>query len=145
MQKTEHHNKRFAILIYQSFSIDVLALQRSLIILVGLTMACFSEKMMIFYNCIKNLEWHLTCSNDMQSKDLQLMQINFFLFFLFLVYQRSKRIFHQPQEFTMSVQFDFKKFQHRNNIVINVYKSFGEPGLSQAGWLGGFRLCPPQY
>ena len=33
-------------------SIYVLALQRSLIILVGLTMACFSEKMMISCSCI---------------------------------------------------------------------------------------------
>ena len=34
-------------------SIYVLALERSLIILVDLTMTCFSEKMMISYNCIR--------------------------------------------------------------------------------------------
>ena len=34
-------------------SIYLLALQRSFIILVGLTMTCFSEKMMIFYSCIR--------------------------------------------------------------------------------------------
>ena len=54
-------------------AIYVLALQRSLIFLLGLTMRCFSEKMMISYSCIlgfeiscptrvKNLEWYLTHS-----------------------------------------------------------------------------------
>ena len=40
-------------------SIYVLALQKSLIILVGLTMTCFSEKMMISYSCIRGLMLNL--------------------------------------------------------------------------------------
>ena len=54
-------------------AIYVLALQRSLIILVGLTMTCFSEKMMISYSCM-----HIWFHAQLAQKILNGIYLNIF-------------------------------------------------------------------
>ena len=60
-------------------AIYVLALQRSLIILVGLTMTCFSEKMISSPTRTKNIEWYPTLDTQEMLSDRCLKMIWLFI------------------------------------------------------------------
>ena len=74
------HGQTYQIILktcYPMDNIHVLALQRSLIILVGLTMTCFSEKIMISYSCISgfmpnlhNKSWMVSTKYTMHEKGI---------------------------------------------------------------------------